>query len=161
VRNLRIKTLSTYSDWLDKAKYEFDLFTKSYGVYDLTNCLLTLNAIPEWIFNSKSSPENLSLMAHEKYLLMQGNNNFVLNTSKLSEIDHQLRLVRMFCNHAKHNKSDKEKDENNMVSIDQCFVFPATFPIKFDRIKIGDENFLAEPILESIINFWSHEVSVS
>ena len=35
-------------------------------------------------------------------------NNFDLDVGKLDEIDHQLRLVRIFCNHAKHGKKKNE-----------------------------------------------------
>jgi hypothetical protein len=73
MRQLRIKTLNTYNDWLDKAKYEHSKYKESWSIYDLTNCLLTLNALPEWIKNCKSAPENLKSLASEKITIMQAN----------------------------------------------------------------------------------------
>ncbi|GMR19406.1 MAG: hypothetical protein BMS9Abin36_0001 [Gammaproteobacteria bacterium] len=151
----KITELRSYLDWLDKAKYEFELYKNNYGVYELSNCFLTLNALPEWIEKSDSAPDKLKNIATEKLIIMKGNDNmFQLDETKLDEIDHQIRLIRVFCNHSKHGEK-KDKLEEIIMSA----IFPMTFPIKFDHLKVGNENVKVEPIIESIISFWESAVN--
>ncbi|MBD3671247.1 MAG: hypothetical protein HUJ29_10770 [Gammaproteobacteria bacterium] len=151
----KITTLQSYQDWLEKAKYEFELYKSKYGVYELSNCFLTLNALPDWIDKSDLAPQNLKSIAAEKIKIMKGDDNkFQLDETKLDEINHQLRLIRLFCNHAKHGDK-KEKLE----AITMSAVFPMTFPIKFDHLKIGSENVNVVPVIESVISFWERVIN--
>jgi len=156
MRDCRIQTLNTYSDWLSKANYEYSLFVKSCSVYDLANCLLTINAIPEWIIENNHASEALKAIATEKIAIMRAEYQCIsLNENNLHEIDHQLRLVRTFCNHAKHGK-EKEK----IVAISMSAQFPLNFPVKFEYLKVGNKNILIEPILKSLIEFWSQKITL-
>lgn len=149
----RIPELSNYKDWLEKAKYELARYKETSNVYDLANVFLTLNALPEWISKSDSAPTALRTIATQKVHIMQGaQNTFNLDEEKLDQIDHQLKLIRLFCNHAKHGVK-KEK----IQSITMSTPLPAVFPIRFDHIKVGNRNMPALPILESVINYWEKE----
>ena len=154
MRDLRIKTLSTYSDWVEKAKYEYNLYTKSYGLYDLTNCLLTLNAIPEWIRKSDHISDDLKKIAEDKNTIMKGGGvPFYLDETKLDNIDNQLKLIRMFCNHTKHS------EKKYIPELISCIEFPATFNLKFNKIKVDNKLIEIEPIIKSIIDYWDEIIS--
>ncbi|WP_026711788.1 hypothetical protein [Flavobacterium filum] len=150
----KIPVLNDYKDWYDKALYDFDKFKQSRGVYELTDCLLTLNALPEWIRNSDNVDLHLKNIVVEKIEIMQGKNNFIFDETKLHEVDQQLRFIRIFCNHSKHAVS-KEK----FPKIEMAAMLPAMFPITFDYIKIGNLVFPAEPIIKSVIDFWSQYIN--
>lgn len=153
MRNVRTPTLNTYSDWLEKAKYELLRFEESCGVYDMANCFLTLNAIPEWIEKSDDAPSKLKELASSKISIMKGV-GFELDESRLGELDHQLRLVRLFCNHSKHG-DPKEKLEY----ISMGTHFPLVFPVRFEFLYVGSEYVRAFDILKNIIDFWSCELT--
>jgi len=152
MRNVRIPTLNVYSDWLEKAKYELARFEESCGVYDMANCFLTLNSIPEWIEKSDEAPKRLKELAKSKIAVMKGR-GFDFDEGKLIEIDHQLRLVRLFCNHSKYGDS-KEK----FAHISMGVPFPLTFPVKFEFLSVGSESVKALEVLQSVINFWSSQL---
>jgi hypothetical protein len=152
MKDLWIPTLSVYSDWLEKAKYELLRFEKSCGVYDMANCFLTLNAIPEWIDKSDDAPSKLKELAISKIAIMKGK-NFDLDENRLGELDHQLRLIRLFCNHSKHG-DPKEKLEHMSMSA----FFPLTFPVKFEFLSVGHKSVKVFDLLQSVINFWSSEM---
>lgn len=149
----RIPTLNTYSDWLKKAKDELMRFEESCGVYDMANCFLTLNAIPEWIEKSDESPIALRDIAKSKIAIMKGQ-GFELDETKLSELDHQLRLIRLFCNHSKHG-DPKEK----LRHISMSSTLPFTFPVKFEFLSVGSKKVKAADILSNVIKFWSVEIN--
>ncbi len=151
----KIPTLNSYEDWIEKAERELLLFEKVGSVYDMANCLLTLNALPEWIEKSEKAPEMLSLLAKEKISIMK---HLKLNVDKLKEndIDQALRLVRLFCNHAKHG--DKK---TNLVKIEMSASLPAKFPIRFDYLSVWDEekhSIKANELLRNIIEFWRKHI---
>jgi hypothetical protein len=148
----RIPTLNTYSDWLEKAKYELMRFEESCGVYDMANCFLTLNAIPDWIEKSDTSPIALREVAKSKLAVMRGT-CFELDATKMDEIDHQLRLIRLFCNHSKHADKKEKFDHISMSS-----TFPLTFPVKFEFLSVDSINVKAADILNNVINFWAGEI---
>jgi len=149
----KIPILKTYFDWLEKAKYELSKFEQSCNAYDMANCFLTLNAIPEWIEKSDDSPEELKELAKEKIAIMRGENNFALDENKLGELDHQLRLIRLFCNHSKHSKL-KEK----LKHISMSSSFPLEFPIRFTDLSVGSEFIEAHGILKNVIEFWDSKI---
>ncbi len=146
-----IPTLNTYQDWLKKSEKEFIDYTKSYSVYDMANCLLSLNALPEWIVKSENVPDELRNIANNKLRIMK---TYQINIEKLKEfdIDNCLRLTRTFSNHTKHNDV-----KDSFIKISMSSKLPATFPIKFEFLTIGnDENqFIeAKELLRTIIEFW-------
>ena len=152
MKDLRIPTLNSYVDWLEKAKYELSRYEESCGVYDMANCFLTLNAIPEWIEKSNEAPSKLINVAQTKISIMKGV-NFNLDENKLDELDHQLRLIRVFCNHSKHG-DPKEK----LKHISMSFTFPQEFPLKFELLSVGSKTVKAYGILNNVISFWSREI---
>lgn len=149
----RVHELSTYRDWLAKAEHELRRYQDTHDVYDLANALLTLNALPEWIKKSATAPQPLRSIARAKIRVMKGK-GFKLDRSRLHELDHQLRLIRLFCNHAKHSDSKAEFDRISM-----CTRFPATFPVRFDHMQVGDQAIEALPIVKEVVRFWSEEIS--
>ena len=146
--------MSVYSDWLEKAKLELSRFENSISVYDMANCFLTLNALPEWIAKSDNAKQELKELAARKIEVMKGI-NFELDENKLNELDHQLRLIRLFCNHSKHG--DKKKQFKH-ISMGPEEPFKMNFPIKFDHLFVGSELVKISVVLENVINFWVGEI---
>ncbi|WP_151214060.1 hypothetical protein [Pseudomonas fluorescens] len=150
-----IQELSRYTNWLEKAKHDILLYKQTFNVFDLANVFLSLNALPEWIAKSDDAPSGLRALACKKLHIMKGaNDTFYLDETKLSDLDHQLRFIRVFCNHSKH--ADKKKE---LPQITMSTTFPLTFPVKFDRIHIGSITIEALPILESVIRYWEQEIT--
>jgi hypothetical protein len=151
----KIPTLKTYFDWLEKAKYELLKFEQSCNAYDMANCFLTLNAIPDWIEKSDDSPKELKELkelAEEKIVIMKGI-NFALDENKLGELNHQLRLIRLFCNHSKHG-DPKEKLKNISMSSPYSLVFP----VEFKYLSVGSKFIEAHGILKNVIEFWDSKI---
>lgn len=154
MKNIKINTLQNYDDWLNKAKHEFSLYSQTRGVYELANCFLTLNCLPEWISKSGHAPQELKNIAENKIRIMKGDKNqFLLDPEKLDQIDHQLRLIRVFCNHTKHG--DKKQA---IVEITMSATFPLQFPITFDHLRVDSKNIHIDPIIESVIDFWEKSI---
>lgn len=148
----RIPELRTYKHWLEKAKFDYLRYKKTFGLYALTDCLLTLNAIPEWITKEENISEELKRVAENKIIIMKGQKKgFLFNEKKLEDIDQQLRFIRIFCNHSKHG-SKKEK----LPEISINAPFPLKLPICFEYIQVGDEYILAKNILKNVIIFWEN-----
>lgn len=151
----KIATLDKYEDWLEKSKHEFSVYKKSYSVYDLANCLLTLNALPEWIEKSEGSPESLRNIASLKISIMKGDEGrFVFDETKLDLLDQQLRMIRLFCNHAKHGIK-----KTGFIKIStSTTTFPIGFPMKFEMLEVGNTHIKASDVIENIISFWEQEI---
>lgn len=154
MKTQRISQLLKYTDWLEKAKFEMQRYTETRNVFDLANIFLSLNALPEWISKSDDSPSRLRTLADHKISIMKGHNNFLLDEEKLHELDHQLRLIRLFCNHSKHAEHKKILPQITMSAR-----FPTTFPINFDEIQVGSVTVAILPILESVIKYWEMEIA--
>lgn len=153
----RIQELSKYNHWLEKAKYEVELYKQTSGVYELVNIFLSLNALPEWIAKSDEAPGSLRDLADKKIEIMQKDDKyFKFDNSKLDELDHKLRLIRMFCNHTKHAK---HKEGSAFPKISTSASFPISFPVKFDHLDVGDISVEALPLLESVIGYWEAEIT--
>ena len=148
-----IPVLNDYNDWLDKAKYNFEKYQNSYGVYDLADCLLTLNALPEWIAKSDSAPENLKNIAKEKLAYMSASNGFIFDETQFDDINQKLRFIRIFCNFSKHSAP-----KNKFPKIEMSSTLPASFPIKFENISIGDRFINASAIIKDVITFWDNYI---
>ncbi|OOG87805.1 hypothetical protein B0E42_07150 [Pseudomonas sp. A25(2017)] len=73
---------------------------------------------------------------------------------KLHELDHQLRFIRLFCNHSKHGDP-----KNKLPQITMSVRLPITFPVKFDEIQVGGVTVAVLPILESVIKYWELEIA--
>jgi len=149
--------ITDYKGLLEKLKYDLNRYKKSNNIYELLDCLMTLNAIPEWITNSKDAEPDLTQLAGEKLSVMKGKSGFVLDESKLStDIDHQLRFIRLICNHSKH-KTDSELIPK--VQSKYGGILPASFPIKlYNIIAVGENEYDAEHLLNSVANFWKNAI---
>ena len=153
-----IPSLVDFKDWLSKAKYDFERLSKSNEIFAFVDCLLTLNALPEWISNSKEAPKDLKKLADDKIRIMKGDNSrFQLEFDKIgNDIDHQLRFIRLFCNHTKH------KEDKNIPIIIKEFggTLPASIPVEFTTvIKIDELKFNAKHIISNVLNFWDLKIN--
>lgn len=147
----KIPTLTDYNDLFLKAQCDFEQYKRTSGVYELANCLLTLNALPEWILNCDKISVELKKATLEKLNVMKNMNNlYPLDEKALeTDIDQKLRFVRLFCNHLKHSEP-KEK----FPAIEMGAPIPTKLPAPFTKIKIGERYFDAPSIVQSIIDFW-------
>jgi hypothetical protein len=73
-RHAIIPTLEDYRDWLKKAEYDLDQFRKTSTVYDLVNCFLDLNALPEWIVKGTGAPQKIRSTCSKRTTLFQARN---------------------------------------------------------------------------------------
>jgi hypothetical protein len=154
----QIPSLIDYKDLFLKAKYDFKQLSESNDIFDFVDCLLTLNALPEWISKSNEAPKELKTLADEKIKIMKGERyGFHLEEDKIgNSIDHQLRFIRLFCNHTKH------KDNKNIPIIIKEFggTIPATIPFELTTIiKIGDLKFNAKHIISNVLDFWDKNIN--
>lgn len=153
-----IPKLNDFNDLITKLDYEMKLLNESNHIYDLLNCLLTLNSLPEWIINSKTASEELKQIATEKIKIMKGHNDFSFDEKLLfNDINHQLRFIRILCNHTKHKKDSKEIP---IIESIPGTTLPMLFPARFCIIiSIGmlriDGGFLAFQVAE----FWKKQIS--
>ncbi|WXU00620.1 MAG: hypothetical protein Ctma_1346 [Catillopecten margaritatus gill symbiont] len=146
----KIPTLSCYADWLIKAETELDRFEETYNIYDATNCLLSLNCLPSWIGNSDSN-ETMKKLANEKEDVMKFHE---LDSSNLGNIDNKLRLIRLFCNHAKHSKP-----KGSFVSIKQGVSIPTKLPAKFEYLFFGKDRVEIIDLCNKVIEFWKKHIT--
>lgn len=146
-----IQNLVDYKDFIKKSRYNFDKFCKEENTYNFLDCILTLNAIPEWIIDSEA-PEKLQDIAKEKLQIMKTAWDNELNS--LETIDEKLMVIRLISNHSKHNASQSFPK----VSFQSGMAFPITFPAKFSHLSIGDKTITAKGLLLKIIEFWENEI---
>lgn len=151
--------LNTYNDLLLKLDYDRERLANTNHIYELLDCLLTLNALPEWIANSQTGNSQLMQIVEEKIKVMKGHSfNFDENLIH-SDIDQQLRLIRLVCNHAKH-KTDSVLIPTIKREYDASF--PMVFPIKFGFIiAVGKQKVDAEFVVSQVANFWKKAISDS
>lgn len=149
--------LNDYNDLILKLDYDLKRFTETEHIYDLLNCLLTLNLLPEWII-SETSSESIKTTAEQKIRIMKGLDGFVFNENLLhNDINQKLRFVRLICNHIKHKTNSKNIP---IIKSLPSTSFPMMLPARFCiSISIGnlrvDGGFLVYQILE----FWKNELS--
>lgn len=81
----RLPTLNNYYDWFEKAKHDLQIYQKTLHVYDLANCFLTLNALPEWMKESNNIDNDLKDTAKKKIDIMKEWSSF--NENHLADIN--------------------------------------------------------------------------
>ncbi|MDF4990379.1 hypothetical protein P3674_22170 [Vibrio parahaemolyticus] len=162
MKSLQIYTLNKYSDWLKKAHYNFEQYRNTGGVFELADCLLTLNALPEWIIKADTAPDSLREECKEIIDVMKGKSLDIdprkLNSSASDKVYHQLRLIRMFCNHAKHGDPKSSYGQIVIEVIDMSAKFPLKFPVRFEELKAGNEQVNAPDLISDILEFWGQRV---
>ncbi len=152
----RIPTLDSYKDWLEKAEYELNKYEETSSVYDLSNCFLSLNALPEWILNSEHATSDLKELADSKLQIMKFE-TLDIEKVKNYDLNQLLRLVRLFCNHAKHSK---EKEGFKRIRLYDTS--PVSLPMKFEYLTIGnneEDGVKSIELLKTIINFWREHIT--
>lgn len=147
----KIPTLSSYADWLEKAEYDLSVFEKTYNVYDMANCFLSLNSLPNWIKKDNEAPKDLKELVEEKQKIIgRMGDNLNLRKLKNNDIDQSLNFIRMFCNHAKH-----KKEEGVFIEITMGAKLPASLPMKFEYLSIGQNcSIKVMDLLKNVISFW-------
>lgn len=154
IKYKKIRTLITYKDWLEKSKHELQLYERSSSVYDMANCFLSLNALPEWIKESEDAPDNLRVLATEKILVMKEKfKGFVFDENSLDQLDHQLRFIRIFCNHSKHGERKQV-----LPSISMASVIPGTLPMRLEYMEVGNTLVVAVDLLRDVVSYWDSEI---
>lgn len=141
----KIPTLSCYADWLVKAKTELVRFEETYNIYDAINCLLSLNCLPSWVENSNAD-DTVKKLAEKKEGIMKYHE---LDLNNLSHIDNKLRLIRLFCNHAKHSKP-----KDGFVNIQQAASIPTKLPAKLEYLRVGTSSVKIIDLCNQVIEFW-------
>jgi hypothetical protein len=134
---------------MHKSILDHERYDQSGDVYDLANCFLSLNALPDWILRDETAPQALRDLAFEKRRIMSREVDSPLDVEKMDDIDEKLKLVRLFCNHAKH--ADPKK---LLPVINMSVKLPATFPIRFEDITVGGREFNASKLVAAVIEFW-------
>jgi hypothetical protein len=134
-----IPTMNNFQDLSKKAKYDFERFKTDGSIYSFIDCLLTLNALPDWIKNSEVENDHLNRiidsMQHKE----------LIADKILTDIDDTLRFIRFYANHSKHNKS---------IKMEMSAAFPLEFPIRFKYIQVGELAIDSVEILKKVIDFW-------
>ena len=152
-----IPEISSFEDLLKKLEYDLKRYSTNNHSYEFIDCIMSLNALPEWIKNSTNISDELKELAREKESIMKGNNGFQFDESKMeSEINQQLRFIRLFCNHSKH-----KTDSGHIPRIISKYgaTFPMTFPAKlYNIIAIGQMEFDAEFLLNNVYDFWKQNI---
>lgn len=150
--------LNDYNDLLVKLDYEMKQLNESDNIYDLLNCLLTLNSLPEWIKNSKTASEELKKIALEKEKIMKGENGFSLDEKLLfDDINHQLRFVRLVCNHTKHKTDSKQIP---IIESIPGTSFPMLLPARFCLIiSIGVLRIDGAFLVFQVAEYWKKQIS--
>ena len=154
--------INDYTDIISKLDYDIKRYTQNAHIYELVDCLLTLNALPEWIVSSIKAKPSLVLLANNKIIIMKGSGGFVFDENKLdSDMDHKLRFVRLICNHSKHKTNSGHIPVIKTISDSRDTGFPYVFPVIFykHRIVIGSKSVDAEILINEVTDFWKKEIA--
>jgi len=144
--------LLTAQDWLLKAQHDFLRFQADDTLYSLVDCMLTLNALPDWA--PKDHRDELKKPYTDEVVTK-------IKIGDLAEIDinsdkFYLYLTRCYCNHAKHNQTAM-----GIVKIEKIegIILPARLPAKFKFvIKFYNMDIYCECIIQSLLTFWEKEI---
>ncbi|TQD28255.1 hypothetical protein [Methanolobus vulcani] len=142
-----VQGFESSNDVLDKAKYDFKRHCEDNEIYSFMDCLLSLNALPDWI--AKDASISTESKAENKKIKEYIENDNTIGT--ISSIEEKMRLVRLICNHSKHGAKKcfpKVKCINGSS-------FPMNFPIIFGTfVALGDDEKDMRPIVSDIIDFF-------
>ena len=154
---VNIPEISNYIDLLKKLEFDLKRYKKNNHSYELIDCIMTLNALPEWIIKTENAPTELKALAENKISIMKGRNGFEFDESHfVSDIDHQLRFIRLFCNHTKHKT---ESGEIPKIVTRYGATFPMSLPAKlYNIIALGETEFDAEFLINNIYDFWKKAI---
>ena len=149
--------LNDYNDLILKLDFNINRLRESNHIYDLLDCMLTLNSLPEWIIASDTANESLKKVADEKVKIMKGLNGFVFDENELfNNIDHQLRFVRLLCNHTKHKSNSKLIPRIESIP---GTTLPLALPARFCIIvAVGNLRVDGEFIAFQVSEFWKNEI---
>lgn len=152
-----IPKLDDYNDLITKLDYDMKRLRETNHIYELLDCLLTLNTLPEWIIKSKTANENLRKVAENKIRIMKGHDGFIFDENFLSEdINQKLRFIRLICNHTKHKTNSKEIP---IIESIPGTSFPMLFPARFCIIiSIGNLRVDGEFLVYQVSEFWKKEI---
>lgn len=152
-----IPEISNFQDLLKKLEYDLKRYSKNNHSYEFIDCIMSLNALPEWIINATNISDELKELACEKEIIMKGKNGFQFDETKLeSDIDQQLRFIRLFCNHSKH-----KTDSGYIPRIISKYgaTLPVTLPAKlYNIVAIGQSEFDGELLLNNVYDFWKQNI---
>ena len=147
-----LPVLDNFHDLLKKLDYDIERLAKTNNIYELLDCFLTLNAIPEWIVNSSTENKPLKEIASQKLKIMKGHQFDFDENLLFQDLDQKLRLIRLVCNHAKH-----KTDSIHIPKINRelgCGI-PMMIPAKFGFvISIGKQRVDAEYLVFEVARFW-------
>lgn len=149
--------INNYFDLIKKLDYDLKRYQRNNHIYELLDCIMTLNALPEWIIESLEASDSLKKLAFEKIQIMKGLNGFIFDEDKLnSDLDHKLRFIRLICNHSKHKTDSKQI---RIIKSAWGATLSMTLPAKLDFIiEIGNQEIDAEELINDVANFWKTEV---
>ena len=148
-----IPNLAHYDDLLAKLEYDMQRYLENNHTYSMLDCLMSINSIPEWILHTNTAPMDLKTIAAHKIEIMKGI-GFAFDPENLdTDLDTQLRFVRLICNHSKHKTDSPHIPVIKTVGAATLpFVFPAIF---VPMIFIGDKQVNAAKIIKSAYDFWN------
>jgi hypothetical protein len=151
--------LIDFSDLLLKLEYDIDRYKKNNHTYELMDCLLTLNALPEWIIGSPNVESVLKTIAKEKIQIMKGV-NFGFDEERLDfDLDTKLRFIRLICNHSKH-KTDSIHIP--IIKSKGAITLPAILPATFiSMIFIGNKQINAQKLICDVYDFWKGAINAN
>jgi hypothetical protein len=148
--------INNYLELVRKLDYDLDRYQKNNHIYELMDCLMILNALPEWIKESSEASVSLKALASTKILVMKGKGLTFDENQLDTDVDHQLRFIRLICNHSKH------KTDSPLIPVIRSkygATFPMTLPAKlYNIIAIGDKEIDAEDLINKVTDFWKSEI---
>ncbi len=83
-RNI-IPEINGFNDLLKKFEYDLNRYKKNNHSYELMDCIMTLNSLPDWIRKSSNASENLRILANEKIIIMKGHGGFKFDKNQIEE----------------------------------------------------------------------------
>ncbi len=122
----------------------------------MLDCFLDLNAIPDWIENDDTYGKEIKRITNEKIIIMRGF-NFFIDENKLDyDIDHQLRLIRLVSNHAKHRK---KTDIIPIIKYYDGAALPMPLDAPLFHVGFGANGVNAVSLVIRVSDFWKKLLS--
>ncbi|WP_231490338.1 hypothetical protein [Pedobacter sp. Leaf170] len=147
-----IPNLANYDNLLAKLEYDLQRYLENNHTYSMLDCLMGINAIPEWILHTDTAPAQLKTIAAQKIEVMKGV-GFIFDPANLdADLDTQLGFVRLTCNHSKHKTDSPHIPRIKTIG---AATFPMVFPATFTPMMfIGDKQVNAAKIIKAALDFW-------